>query len=92
MCVTIINSTTQLASQSDIAHLTVTASDVVQLTGVSLATLTAHKVALVAWVGPRPAKNGCLSPTRANAVEPRPRGAGAQFLTTSGRWGGAAKA
>ena len=43
-----LNSTTQLASQSDTAHLTVTASDMVQLTGVSLAALTAHNIALVA--------------------------------------------
>jgi hypothetical protein len=39
---------TTSASQSDTAHLTVTASDMVQLVGVSLAALTAHNIALVA--------------------------------------------
>ena len=39
---------TTSASQSDTGHLTVTASDMVQLTGVSLAALTAHNIALVA--------------------------------------------
>jgi hypothetical protein len=39
---------TTTAGQSDTAHLTVTASDMVQLIGVSLAALTAHNIALVA--------------------------------------------